>query len=193
MPLGRQYDVVLYGATGFVGRQTVDYFATNAQVKASGLRWALAGRSQAKLSQVKQACAGATEAGVVVAAADDIKALDVLAKSTCVVLSTAGPFALYGSALVAACVKHGTHYVDITGETPWAAEMIAKHHAKAAKSGTRIIPFCGFDSVPSDIGTWLMKSQGSGQSARRRRDRFANPAALHQLPPQRDHRPLWRQ
>lgn len=156
MPLGRQYDVVLYGATGFVGRQTVDYFATNAQVKASGLRWALAGRSQAKLSQVKQACAGATEAGVVVAAADDIKALDVLAKNTRVVLSTAGPFALYGSALVAACVKHGTHYVDITGETPWAAEMIAKHHAKAAKSGTRIIPFCGFDSVPSDIGAWLM-------------------------------------
>ena len=154
--LKRPFDVVLYGATGFVGQQTVDYFAQQPDVKASGLRWALAGRSKARLEQVRQACGGAAKSGVVVAAAGDTKALDALAKSTRVVLSTAGPFALYGSALVAACVKHGTHYVDITGETPWAAEMIAKHHAKAAEDGTRIIPFCGFDSVPSDIGTWLM-------------------------------------
>lgn len=154
--LKRPFDVVLYGATGFVGQQTVDYFAQQPDVKASGLRWALAGRSKARLEQVRQACGGAAKSGVVVAAAGDTKALDALAKSTHVVLSTAGPFALYGSALVAACVKHGTHYVDITGETPWAAEMIAKHHAKAAEDGTRIIPFCGFDSVPSDIGTWLM-------------------------------------
>ena len=152
----RRFDVVLYGATGFVGRQTVQYFASNAQLKTSGLRWALAGRNLAKLEQVKQNCAGAGDAGVVVAASDDAQALDALAKSTRVVLSTAGPFALYGSALVAACVKHGTHYVDITGETPWAFQMIAQHHANAAKTGTRIIPFCGFDSVPSDLGAWLM-------------------------------------
>lgn len=156
MPSTRTYDVVLYGATGFVGRQTVQYFADSSAVKAAGLRWALAGRNQAKLEQVRQSCVGAADAGIVVAAADDAKAVDALAKSARVVLSTAGPFALYGSALVAACVKHGTHYVDITGETPWVAAMIAQHHAQAAKSGTRIIPFCGFDSVPSDIGTWLI-------------------------------------
>lgn len=152
----RTYDVVLYGATGFVGRQTAAYFAANAAVKTHGLRWALAGRNQAKLEQLRRSCAGAAAAGVVVAAADDNEALQALAKSTRVVLSTAGPFALYGSALLAACVEHGTHYVDITGETPWAASMIAQHHAQAAKDGTRIISFCGFDSVPSDIGTWLI-------------------------------------
>ncbi len=156
MPSKRSYDVILYGATGFVGRQTVQYFAHSAAVKTHGLRWALAGRNKAKLEQVREGCAGAADAGIVVAAADDAKALDALAKSTRVVLSTAGPFALYGSALVAACVKHGTHYVDITGETPWVASMIAQHHMQAAESGTRIIPFCGFDSVPSDIGTWLI-------------------------------------
>lgn len=154
--ISRQFDVVLYGATGFVGRQTVAYFAGSPQVKASGLRWALAGRNQAKLEQVRQACLGAGDAGVMVAAADDLTAIDALVKSARVVLSTAGPFALYGSALLAACARHGTHYVDITGETPWAAAMIAQHHAQAAKNGTRIIPFCGFDSVPSDLGAWLL-------------------------------------
>ena len=152
----RLFDVVLFGATGFVGRQTVAYFAGHSQVKASGLRWALGGRNQAKLEQVRSATPGADAAGVVVAAADDVAALDALAKSARVVLSTAGPFALYGSALVAACVKHGTHYVDITGETPWVADMIAKHHQQAASEGTRIVSFCGFDSVPSDIGTYMM-------------------------------------
>lgn len=152
----RPFDVVLFGATGFVGQQTVAYFARHAQVNASGLRWALGGRNQARLEQVRSSTPGAGHAGIVVAAADDVKALDALAKNARVVLSTAGPFALYGSALVAACVKHGTHYVDITGETPWAADMIAKHHHQAASEGTRIIPFCGFDSVPSDLGTYMM-------------------------------------
>ena len=156
----RLYDVVLYGATGFVGRQTVAYFAKRATRRAAGtkaLRWALAGRSADRLEAVKAACGpGAAKAGIVVADAQDIEALDTLARNSRVVLSTAGPFALYGSALVAACVKHGTHYVDITGETPWVHQMIKLHHAQAAKDGTRIIPFCGFDSVPSDLGTWLV-------------------------------------
>lgn len=150
------YDVVLYGATGFVGRQTVAYFAAHPDVAASGLRWALAGRNLVKLKSIQSSCPGAAGAGIVVAAADDVPALEALAKSARVVLSTAGPFALYGSALVAACVKHGTHYVDITGETPWVSGLIARHHDQAAQDGTRIVPFCGFDSVPSDIGSWLM-------------------------------------
>ena len=152
----RPFDVVLYGATGFVGQQTVAYFAQSPAVKANGLRWAIAGRNAAKLEQVKRATAGAESAGVIVAAADDAKALNALAKNSRVVLSTAGPFALYGSDLVAACVQQRTHYVDITGETPWAASMIAQHHDAALKNSTRIIPFCGFDSVPSDLGAWVM-------------------------------------
>jgi short subunit dehydrogenase-like uncharacterized protein len=150
----RKFDVVLYGATGFVGCQTVAYFARHPQVKALGLNWALAGRSADKLAAVKKAC-GAKHAGIVVAEAHDAAAMDALARSATVVLSTAGPFDLYGSELVAACVRHGTHYVDITGETPWVHGLIARHHAQAARDGTRIIPFCGFDSIPSDLSTWL--------------------------------------
>lgn len=149
----RPYDVVLYGATGFVGRQTVAHFAAHAD----GVRWAIAGRSAEKLEQVRQACGpGAAGAGIIVADAADQKALDALAGQAVVVLSTAGPFALYGSALVAACVAHRTHYVDITGETPWVRGLIDRHHAQAARDGTRIIPCCGFDSVPSDLGAWLV-------------------------------------
>ena len=163
-PARRPYDVVLYGASGFVGRQTVAYFAQHG----AGLRWALGGRTAAKLEAVRAACgAGAAAAGIVVADADDAGALAALAGSTRVVLSTAGPFALYGSKLVAACVGQRAHYVDITGETPWVRDLIDRHHVRAAREGTRIIPGCGFDSVPSDLGTWLvtremMRQHGEG-------------------------------
>lgn len=150
----RTYDVVLYGASGFVGRQTVAYFARHPQVKALGLSWAIAGRSADKLEAVRKAC-GAPKVGMLVAEAHDAKAMDALARSAHVVLSTAGPFALYGSELVAACVRHGTHYVDITGETPWVNGLIDRHHAEAQRKGVRIIPFCGFDSIPSDLSAHL--------------------------------------
>lgn len=147
----RRYDVVLYGASGFVGRQTVAYFAQHA----GGLRWAVAGRNAAKL----EAARGAAKAGLIVADANDDDALAALAAQTKVVASTAGPFALYGSALVAACARHGTHYCDITGETPWVRELIDRHHDEAAARGTRIVPCCGFDSVPSDIGALLVATE----------------------------------
>ncbi len=150
----RPYDVVLYGATGFVGRQTVAYFAEHAPPR---LRWAIAGRNAYKLERTREAAgAGAARAGIVVADAGDADALGALAAQARVVLSTAGPFARYGSALVAACVEHGTHYCDITGETTWVRQMIDAHHARAARDGTRIVPCCGFDSVPSDIGALLV-------------------------------------
>jgi short subunit dehydrogenase-like uncharacterized protein len=152
----RKYDVILYGASGFVGRQTVAYFA-NLKTAESELTWAIAGRFKDKLEAVRTATGqGAENAGIVVADAHDKTALDKLAKSAKVVLSTVGPFALYGTNLVEACVNNGTHYVDITGETPWVHGLIAKFHEAAKKTGTRIIPFCGFDSVPSDLGTWLV-------------------------------------
>ncbi|MBK9624531.1 MAG: saccharopine dehydrogenase NADP-binding domain-containing protein [Rhodocyclaceae bacterium] len=155
--VARKYDVVLYGATGFVGRQTVAYFAKLPAALQRQLRWAIAGRSAGKLQEVKTACgAGARNADVIVADALDVAALNELAKNTAVVLSTAGPFAIFGSELVAACVRNGTHYVDITGETPWVREMIEQYQDQAVKTGARIIPFCGFDSVPSDLGAWLM-------------------------------------
>ena len=149
----RNFDLIVYGATGFVGRQTARYIADHA----AGLRWAIAGRSAAKLDALCREL-GQTPPGIVVADAGDAAALDALAAQSRVVLSTAGPFARFGSGLVAACVQHATHYVDITGETPWVRQMIDRHHAAAAKSGTRIVPGCGFDSVPSDLGAWLVAS-----------------------------------
>lgn len=143
--------MVLYGASGFVGRQTVAYFAQHAPV----VRWAIAGRSRDKLEAVRRA-SGADGAEVVVADAADAAALDLLAGRTRVVLNTAGPFALHASGLVAACARRGTHYVDITGETPWVRRMIDQHHDEARQHGARIVPCCGFDSVPSDVGAWFV-------------------------------------
>ena len=155
----RAYDIVLYGASGFVGRQTAQYLAHYPALAAKGLRWALAGRNAGKLEEVRSQCGpAARRAGVGLADCADRSALDALARDAHVVLSTAGPFALYGSELVAACVAHATHYVDITGETPWVHGLIAAHHERARKDGTRIIPFCGFDSVPSDLGAWLVQT-----------------------------------
>jgi short subunit dehydrogenase-like uncharacterized protein len=149
----RAFDIVLYGATGFVGRQTVAYLAA----LPSGLRWALAGRSASRLEAVRAAAGpGAAGAAVIVADAHDAEALDALAAQSRVVLSSAGPFALYGSELVAACVRKQCHYVDITGETPWVRGLIDRHHERAAADGTRIVPGCGFDSVPSDLGAWCV-------------------------------------
>lgn len=147
----RPYDVVLYGASGFTGRQTVEYFA--AQV-GERIRWAIAGRNRQKLEQVKADCVATAD--VLVADSQDQEGLDAIAEQAHVILNTAGPFALYGDLLVDACVRKQTHYVDITGETPWVKSLIQRYHAKASADGTRIIPFCGFDSVPSDLGTYLV-------------------------------------
>jgi short subunit dehydrogenase-like uncharacterized protein len=143
----RKYDLVLYGASGFTGRQTVEYCRQFAPV---GLTWAIAGRNRSKLDSVNVA-----GADVLLADAQDDAALDSLARQTRVVASTAGPFGLYGTKLVDACVRNRTHYCDITGETPWIRRQIDRHQAQAAANGTRIVPGCGFDSIPSDFGAWL--------------------------------------
>jgi short subunit dehydrogenase-like uncharacterized protein len=149
MPLdNRKYDLVLYGASGFTGKQTVEYCR---QFAPSGLRWAIAGRNRSKLDTVN-----AAGVDVLIADAQDDDALNRLAAQTRVVATTAGPFSLYGTKLVDACVRNRTHYCDITGETPWVRGLIDRHHAQAASDGTRIIPSCGFDSIPSDYGAWLI-------------------------------------
>jgi short subunit dehydrogenase-like uncharacterized protein len=151
----RDFDVVLYGAGGFTGQQTVDWFAR--RLAPGELRWAIAGRNRTKLEAVRERLGEkwrGTE--VIVAEAHDQPALEALAARTRVVLTTAGPYARLGHGLVEACVNQRTHYVDITGETVWVSELIDRHHQRAAAAGTRIIPFCGFDSIPSDLGTFLM-------------------------------------
>jgi len=150
----REYDVVLYGATGFTGRQTVEYFA---RLAPPGLRWAIAGRRRERLESVRAQAGGPPAArDVLVADSRDRSAIDAMVSRTRVVLSTAGPFAIHGTPVVDACVRLGTDYADITGETAWVREMIARHHDGAAERGIRIVPFCGFDSVPSDLGAHVV-------------------------------------
>jgi short subunit dehydrogenase-like uncharacterized protein len=150
----RDYDVLLYGAGGFTGRQTVAYFAAHAP---AGLRWAIAGPRRHTL-EAARAAAGArlSDTDLIVAPSQNQAAVDAVVARSRVVLSTAGPFALYGTPVVDACVRFGTDYVDITGETPWMRKIAARYHDPAVSNGTRIIPGCGFDSVPSDLGALLM-------------------------------------
>lgn len=149
----RDIDILLYGASGFVGKQVARYLAERA--RDNGLRIAIAGRDRAKLVSVR-AAAGEGIAQMLVADAYDAAAIDAIVSRSRIVLNTAGPFAKYGDTIVDACVRHRTHYVDITGETPWIRDLIDRHHERAAADGTRIVPACGFDSVPSDIGTYLV-------------------------------------
>ena len=146
------YDVVLYGASGFVGKQTVRYFAE--RIRLEEVRWAIAGRDRQNLESVKLEVG--IDVDILIADSQDPQQIDALVAQTRIVLNTAGPFARYGNAIVDACVRYQTHYVDITGETPWVKGLIDRYHLQAAIDGTRIIPCCGFDSVPSDLGAYLL-------------------------------------
>lgn len=146
------FDIVLFGATSFVGRILCRYMMARHGVDGE-LRWAIAGRSEDKLDAV----ADETGADVprVVADAADRSALDSLAASTRLVISTVGPYAVYGSPLVAAVADAGTDYCDLSGEPHWMAQMIDTHQARAVETGARIVHGCGFDSIPSDLGVWF--------------------------------------
>ena len=147
--MSKDIDIVIYGATGFTGQLCVKYF----QSLDLDIKWAIAGRNLVKLENV--ASKFSTNVEILVADSDDEKALKDICSRSKVVLSTAGPFHRYGSKLVTACIENDTHYVDITGENFWVKGLIEKHHIEAARRGIRIIPSCGFDSIPSDIGTFF--------------------------------------
>lgn len=153
IPTERDHDIVLFGATGFVGRLTATHLARNAP---DGVRIALAGRSEERLASVR-AGLGASAAHwplLVVDASDEAQMAD-LARSTVVVATTVGPYVKYGKPLVAACAAAGTHYCDLTGEVLFVRDMIDEHHEQAVATGARIVNSCGFDSIPSDLGVWL--------------------------------------
>ena len=156
----REYDVVVYGATSFVGQILCKYLVGRHGTDGE-LRWAIAGRSASKLDDV----ATSTGADVprLVADAADRTALDDLAASTKVVASTVGPYALYGSELVAAVVEAGGDYCDLTGEVQWMRRMIDAHQTRATETGARIVHTCGFDSIPSDLGTWFTQQRAIEQ------------------------------
>jgi short subunit dehydrogenase-like uncharacterized protein len=152
----RPFDLIVFGATSFVGEILCRYLVARHGTEGP-LRWAIAGRSRSKLDAV----AGSTGALVtkIVADAASEAAMLELASSTRVVASTVGPYALYGSPLVAAAARAGTDYCDLTGEPQWMQRMIDAHHETARASGARIVHTCGFDSIPSDLGVWFTQQQ----------------------------------
>ncbi len=160
MAAARELDVVLYGATGFVGKLTAEYLASAAPDHA---RVGLAGRSQVKLERVRgELGAKAADWPLIVADSQDGAALAELADRTTAVATTVGPYRLYGMPLVEACATTGTHYADLTGETLFMRESIERFDAPAKESGARIVHTCGFDSIPSDIGVFLLH-QAAGE------------------------------
>ncbi len=152
----RRLDVVVFGATSFVGQilcaYLVDQYGTD-----GGLKWAIAGRNKSKLDDV--AAESGADVEQIVADASNVDAMAALVATTRVVISTVGPYALYGSELVAAAAAAGTDYCDLTGEPQWMQKMIDSHGRTAVASGARIVHTCGFDSIPSDLGVWYTQQQ----------------------------------
>jgi short subunit dehydrogenase-like uncharacterized protein len=158
----RQLDVVVWGATGFTGRLVALYLC-KAYGVGDEVRWAIAGRNREKLEAIRAELAAitpkASELELLIGDSHDLDSLKTIAQTTKVVLTTVGPYAAYGATLVQACVESGTHYVDLTGETPFIRQMIDAHHEEAQKKGVRIVHCCGFDSVPSDMGVFFLQQQ----------------------------------
>jgi short subunit dehydrogenase-like uncharacterized protein len=152
----RRLDLIVFGATSFVGQLLCRRLVERAGIDGD-VRWAIAGRDGAKLDRVAAETGAAVERIVVDAA--DASALAEMASATRTVVSTVGPYALHGSALVAAVAAAGTDYLDLTGETQWMRRMIDAHAATAEASGARIVHACGFDSVPSDLGVWFLQQR----------------------------------
>ena len=151
--MDREYQIILYGATGFTGKLCAEYLRDNYPE----IKWAIAGRNNQKLNDLKNSLN--LNCDVYVAPGDDKESIDNFVSKTRVVLSTAGPFARYSNLLVKSCVENKTHYTDITGENHWVKDLIDEHHEKASEEGTRIIPSCGYDSIPSDMGVYYSVQQ----------------------------------
>jgi len=155
----RDLDIIVYGATGFTGRLVAEYLAHHYKDRKDAPKWAMAGRSLDKLAEVRDLIGASEETPLIVADASDPASLDKMAASTQVVLTTVGPYQLYGSELVAACVRAGTAYADLCGEPGWMREMIDEHETAAKASGARITFSCGFDSIPFDLGVLFLQAE----------------------------------
>lgn len=148
----REFDIIVYGATGYTGRLVAEYLKTK-----TGLTWAMAGRSADKLAEVRDLIGAAADTPLIVADASDPASLDAMVKRTKVVLTTVGPYQLYGNELVEACVANGTDYTDLCGEPAWMRQKIDQHNEAAKASGARIVFSAGFDSIPFDLGVLMLQ------------------------------------
>ncbi|WP_228000746.1 saccharopine dehydrogenase family protein [Nocardia australiensis] len=163
MTENRELDLVLFGATGFVGQTTAQYLT---QAAPEGARIALAGRSPRKLSALRDRLGpAAVQWELITADADDTSALGALAARTTAVLTTVGPYQRYGLPLLAACAEQGTHYADLTGESIFTRTAIDRYHELAVATGAKIVTSCGFDSIPSDLSVYLLHRAAAADNA----------------------------
>ncbi|NNC37936.1 MAG: saccharopine dehydrogenase [Acidimicrobiales bacterium] len=163
----KKFDIIVYGATSFVGQIMTRYM--HEQFDDGAIKWAIAGRSQEKLEKLS-ADTGLKDIEIITADAKDEAALTAMCARTNVVISTVGPYALYGDTLVKVCAESDTHYCDLTGEPQWIRKMQERHEDTAKKSGARIVHCCGFDSIPSDLGVHFLQKHAQkkfGQTCNR--------------------------
>ena len=156
--MAREFDVAVFGASGFTGKLVAEYLAQRDKTDPPR-RWALAGRNLEKLAAVRAAAGAGADTPLLRADSDDLASLAELARRSRVVLTTVGPYQLYGASLVAACAEAGTDYVDLCGEPLFMRAMIDAHDAKAKQSGARIVFSCGFDSIPFDLGVAYLQAE----------------------------------
>jgi short subunit dehydrogenase-like uncharacterized protein len=158
MKTDRELGIVVYGATGYTGKLVAEYL--NGQYGVGGdVSWAMAGRSKEKLEAVRDDLGISANIPLVVADASDQASVAAMVERAAVVITTVGPYQLYGSDLVAACARAGTDYVDLCGEPTWMKEMIDAHNDAARESGARIVFSCGFDSIPFDLGVFFLQEK----------------------------------
>ena len=154
MKSSSKFDIIVYGATGFTGQLVAEYLAQHYSGKGDP-KWAMAGRSLEKLASARDAIGAAADTALIQADAGDPASLQAMVDQTRSVLTTVGPYQLYGSELVAACAASGTDYLDLCGEPVWMRQMIDAHQASAQSSGARIVFSCGFDSLPFELGVYF--------------------------------------
>jgi short subunit dehydrogenase-like uncharacterized protein len=153
-----KFDIVVYGATGFTGQLVAEYLAEHYRGDRD-LKWAMAGRSLDKLASVRDAIGAPADTPLIVADASDPGSLKAMVDQAKSIISTVGPYQLYGNDLLAACANSGTDYLDLCGEPVWMRQMIDKHEATAKVSGARIVFSCGFDSVPFELGAFYVQEE----------------------------------
>ena len=157
--MAAEFDIVVYGATGYTGRLVAEHFVREYGAKPGAPNWAMAGRDRAKLEAVRDAIGAPADTPLIVADAGDPASLEAICERTRVVLTTVGPYQLYGSDLVRVCAETGADYADLCGEPGWMREMIDAHHATAQRSGARISFSSGFDSIPFDLGVMMLQRE----------------------------------
>ncbi|MCD1622231.1 saccharopine dehydrogenase family protein [Citromicrobium bathyomarinum] len=157
--MAREFDIVIYGATGYTGRLVAEHFLREYGDSPDAPKWAMAGRNPDKLAEVKREIGAPDSTPTIVADAADATSLAQMCEQAKVVISTVGPYQLYGEPLLAACAKSGTHYADLCGEPAWMRQMIDKYEADAKASGARISFSSGFDSIPFDLGVLMLQKE----------------------------------